>query len=317
MAQVASLNVNTDRRLGSKFYEYFAENDKLGVNYRIDMLIEWVNSLLQQNTIVCLFEILPDVIDKITFRIKDAQIIVRAYNFSQAAFRYLIIAPPNISLYPLYHVAYTTDGQFIADSDRPATDLDKKANKEYQELTFGELFEKSFVCFSVGNTNIILTHQGLGTNQRKLQSQFLMSWIEKNLSANASVAILGDFNAFDPEKNIPYMEQNNIFLHGGFVNLVPFDMPTFRPYPYDVRHLISDKEKLKKFDDFVQMSKTPELTTEVNAKAFYDFCHSIEITTNFIALDNVYVKNVLNPSVDVISCCCNSDHAALLFNFDY
>lgn len=324
---IMSFNVNTDRRLYQPLYQSYKD---LQLEERLQTIIPFVLKYLDQGVIVCLFELSTEMREEITFRLlknKGFSFLNFPYNMSgDGCFEYLIIYPKNVSLFNINHLPYTTSGEFVLDYERPGIEYDKigerrkgdltrKENKKYMELTGGELFEKSFVSFTVKNLkngfkyHVFLTHLGLGMKQKLWQSEILVNQASK-ITDSVPIIILGDFNAFDFAGG-SFLQQYQVFKKSGFEPGIPMDTNTFKSYPYDIGFKLSG-ENLEKYLSFTKMH--PKEVTKEISEEFKDFCeemvkgkHLKEIKP--VALDNVFFKNC---EIETELKDCTSDHLAVI-----
>jgi endonuclease/exonuclease/phosphatase family metal-dependent hydrolase len=318
VSSVLFLNVNNDRRTLNPLFKTFVEKDGLAFGPRSEKVIDLCADRIAHGNITCLFELdyagVQTILDGLDAKCSFA-FFVETYNNSDAAFRYLVIYPTDCEVSVIAHIAYTKDGNFLPNMLRPATDTDKRNNAEYMAYTFGELFEKAFVVFQINDIYFVLTHQGLSKASRKLQTSFLVNWLNTNLPPDSKVAVFGDFNAFDPDTNAPNMEQMNIFLESGFKNLVSFDHSTFKPYAYDILHLIKRPEDVEIYKQFLALK--PSEITDAISDDFYNACVNFELKTPaHVALDNVFVKGFDKLPVCTVTepGFMSSDHAAVEFH---
>jgi hypothetical protein len=311
--KVCYLNVNSDRRLNQPLYSCYSE--KYGPKKRVELLIELINVNMEGNILTCLFEI-DNYMNKELEKLENCFIITKPYNNDSFSFKFMIFVPLHQQnlISEINHKPLTLSGNFINDTTRPKTDIDKKNDVEYMEETLGELFEKSFVHLVFNDTNIIITHFGIGYKQKLSQAQCLMNYTN-NINNNLPLIIGGDFNAFDNNTNGSYMEQMNVFENNGFKNMVDYNVSTFEPYPFDIRFMLNVEEQ-KVYDKFILESRTSSNILEL-ANNFYNYCSNVKLNqVKPVALDNIFIKNIDRLcEVKVIPNCCNSDHALLQLNF--
>lgn len=312
--EVVFLNVNTDRRLKNKLYQQFV--GQYGMDKRVELLKKLIKDGLELGKIMCLFEIDSEMYDML--KTYHTNIMTFQYNKSASAFRYMIFIPDGKSVKESYHIPFTTNKQFIEDCDIPPTDKDKRENKDYMKLTYGELFHKSAVhlIFEDGTGklfNLIITHIGLSMQTRMHQMRELEQYAN-SLDTNMPIIIGGDFNAFTVEGGI-YLEHMKIMEDGGYKALVPYDRNTFDQYGYDIMFKLSDANKIV-YQEFIKKSNDPTIDIEKLSIEFKTFCDTVPLlSTPPTALDNIFIKNCTSINVEVIDKCCNSDHSAILLEF--
>lgn len=308
------LNVNTDRRLKNKLYQQFV--GQYGMDKRVELLKKLIKDSLELGNILCLFEIDSEMYD--ILKTYHTNIMTFQYNKSVSSFRYIIFIPDGMSVKESYHIPFTTNNKFIEDCDMPPTDKDKRDNKDYMKLTYGELFHKSAVHIIFENNtgklfHLIVTHLGLSMPTRLEQMRMLEQYVN-SLDANMPIIIGGDFNAFDVKGGI-YKEQMNIMDNGGYKALVPYDRNTFDQYGYDIMFKLDDENK-KLYQEFITKSNDPTIDIEKLSIDFKTFCDTVPLlTTPPTALDNIFIKNCIAANVEVVDKCCNSDHSALFLEF--
>jgi hypothetical protein len=197
-ANFINLNCNSDRRRTSPLYGRYLE--KYGHQTRILAIVEFTKEYLLKNYIVALFELDTPTCNAIKELIPH-KFISFGYNTDPTALNYLIYIPEIYTVEDVKHVAYTSTYEFVDNDSRPKTDSDKRSDLKYMEMTGGELFEKSFICLKISldsqSYNLIITHQGLGMEQRLFQTHRLMDWIKSNLDDDIITIIGGDLNSFD------------------------------------------------------------------------------------------------------------------------
>ena len=312
---VVSFNFNNDRRINNRLYSKYAH---LSAENRLEMLEEFVRDNLRKGYIVNIFEITEKILNMITEIDFDANFISGTYNLSEGSFKYLVIVPKQYMIETLINFALTSTFEFYNNDERPKTDIERRNNAEYQEFTLGELFEKGALYYRLQidgkYVNMILVHQGLGEKQRIKQAKKLVEWIEKHLNTDEPIFVFGDFNSFAFKGGV-LQEQMDVYLNYGLLNVLPFDESTFTPNPYDILFKLC-REDADKYKDFIAKSRDEENDIEKLADEFYEFCQNVnQLETPPVALDNVFT-NVKDVEYETIKRCCESDHHAIIFQFN-
>lgn len=313
--KIVAVNINDDRRGYMKHNAFCSE---FSLKQRMPKIVEQINKKLKEGYIVAICEIQNDNAKILVDLVKTKNYVIGKYNNSYSSMVHVVFYPEQYIVKNIWNKALTNDsivkeyqlksGDFIPDELRPTNDVDRRNDVEYQKFTGGELFEKGILVVEFNGFFLTVVHFGLGSEQRTLQAENTIKILSKIIPEDTPSIICGDFNAFDPKQNGPFMKQHVPFLENGYLNNLDFDVNTFNnPYPYDVGFLLKDSQKFFELLKILNIGKY----TEEQLNEYIDICKNgekKEIPT--VALDNIFTKNCKSTPVELTNEF-GSDHSEL------